>query len=297
MPVSSTRRDVVRTSRSYGALSALVRSIARPKLAAVSLLWLFGLFAVFIAPAPVKITPEKLEAYKLKVREAEGLIRQLARAERTLMDAEIQLDEVKVWFYWWRPEHRKLVEARRPAVKAAQQRVRALQKERDGILREGKKALGLWSDAGLEESRQLLWTSFDTGKVFAQRQTFWDSIFALFDSRDKDWFTLLVQLLFTAVINYTIGGVMAVITFVVSLPSFLSSFAPSWPSAIAFFMVAAVGATSLVATYIAALFAAGTAVAVTTASFVGNYGGGRRRIGNGGAQWRQPIGNERSHFD
>lgn len=296
MPGSSYRRDVVGTTRSYGTLSTLVRSFARPKLAAVSLLWLFGLFAVFLAPAPVKITPEKLEAYKLKVREAEGLIRQLARAEQTLMDAQLRLDEVKVWFYWWRPEHRKLVEARRPAVKAAQQRVRALQKEREGILREGKAALGLWSDAGLEESRQLLWTSFDTGKVFAQRQTFWDSIFAVFDSRDKDWFTLLIQLLFTAVINYTIGGVMSVITFIVTLPSFLASFAPTWPSAIAFFTVAALGAVSLVATYVAALFAAGTAVAVTTATFVGNYGGARQRIGNGRAQWR-PIGNDRTHYD
>ena len=34
-----------------------------PKVTGLLLLWLFGLFAVFLSPAPVKITPEKLARY------------------------------------------------------------------------------------------------------------------------------------------------------------------------------------------------------------------------------------------
>ena len=34
-----------------------------PKATGVLVLWLFGLFAVFLSPAPVKITPEKLARY------------------------------------------------------------------------------------------------------------------------------------------------------------------------------------------------------------------------------------------
>lgn len=34
-----------------------------PKVTGLLLLWLFGLFAVFLSPAPIKITPEKLARY------------------------------------------------------------------------------------------------------------------------------------------------------------------------------------------------------------------------------------------
>ena len=34
-----------------------------PKMTGLLLLWLFGLFAVFLSPAPVKISPEKLARY------------------------------------------------------------------------------------------------------------------------------------------------------------------------------------------------------------------------------------------
>jgi len=102
---------------------------------------------------------------------------------------------------------------------------------------------------------------------------------------------LLIQTILTALINYTIGTLVSVFSFTLSLPSLLYSFAPSWPSAIAFFSVAVVASLSLVATYLALLYAAGGAVVMTTVAFVRN----QRRI-QGGSGGPEAIG-RRSHYD
>lgn len=266
-----SERRVRPVRENNGALSISVTNIAQFKVALLGLLWAFGLFAVFLAPAPVKITQEKLTIYQAKLDEAQGITRSLALAEQELMDAQLHFNEAAVWFWRIRPEARKEVEARRPAVNAAKIKVRALDKERSAMLSDAKRALGLWSDAGLEESRQLLWSTFHSGRVFAQRQTFWDSMFAIFDSREKAWFVLLLELLVTAIINYTLGAVLSVVTFATSLPSLISTFQPSWPSSIAFFSVGLLASISLILAYTAVLFAAGTAVVMTTSSFVHAY--------------------------
>jgi hypothetical protein len=282
-----------RPDQGQSIVSLVTRPLRTRKGLTISGLWLFGLFALFLAPAPSRITPEKLETYKSRLNDARGLMKDLSSADRQLMDAQLALRDVSVWFWRWRPEHREQVLAKRPAVEAAERRVRTLQKERDSILRDAKSALGLWSEAGVEESRELLWANFQSGKVFAQRQTFWDSIFTLFDSREKDWLVVLIQLLCTALVNYTIGTVISIFTFIFSLPSLLASFAPSWPSALAFFAVSVLAACSLVATYLALLYGAGAAVVATTAHFVVLQ---RQRLEAGGGSPEQ-LRYRRSHYD
>jgi len=48
----------------------------------------------------------------------------------------------------------------------------------------------------VEEGRELFWESYQSGKVFAQRQSFWDAFFVILDSRDRDWLGMLLSLLF-----------------------------------------------------------------------------------------------------
>lgn len=171
-------RHVARSSSQPGALSLYAPILRNKKAVSLGFLWLLGLYAVVLAPAPVKITEAKLAAFQAKLQEADGMMKGLAAAEKRLMDAEFRMKQVSVWFWRWRPEHRKRVEERMPAVEAAREKVTQLRRQRDGVLREAKQSLGLWSDAGIEEGRQLLWSSFSAGKVIAQRQTFWDTIFS-----------------------------------------------------------------------------------------------------------------------
>ena len=80
--------------------------------------------------------------------QAEVVLSQLTHAERQLMEAELEQRQYQVWFWRWKPEARREVEARRPAVEAAQERVRVVRGERNRVLREAKSVLGLWSGEG-----------------------------------------------------------------------------------------------------------------------------------------------------
>lgn len=206
--------------------------------------------------------------FEEKVLEAEKLVPQVVEAEQALIEAKLYMKEAMVWFWRFREKDRKRVEERRPYYDVARQEVEILRKKRDKILREAKGALGLWSQVGIDESRALLWENFNIGKEFAKRRSIVDAFFEILQSRDKDWFIIVIRIVCSAIFHYTIGTILSVFSFALSLPSVLSSFAPSWPSAIFFYSVAVVGAISVVVAYILLLFAAGTAVVATTASVV-----------------------------
>lgn len=65
-------------------------------------------------------------------------------------------------------------------------------------------------------------------------------------------------------VNFTTGMVVSLVAFLAQLPSLLASFDAGWWSALGFFLLAAIGAMSVVATYVAGLWAAGAAVTYTT---------------------------------
>ena len=268
--MDSQNRGSLSSSATGNQVTHFVVRHATPKRVGIGILWLFGLFAVFLAPAPVKMTDEKIALFQERLNEAHKLEGKLSAAETAYMEAEMRTRKHKVWFWRWKKEYRDKVKALQPAVDEALLKVKELEKEKASILRSAKKSLGVWSDAGLEESRSMLWNSFESGKVFAQRQTFWDALFTILGSRERDWLVLLLQLLLTALVNYTIGAFMAIITFVFSLPSFLASYSPGLMSAILFFGVAVVAGFALLASYLALIYASGLAVAYSTASFV-NY--------------------------
>ena len=57
-----------------------------------------------------------------------------------------------------------------------QKKFAALERESQQKFSDAKAELGLWSDAGIGEGRQLFWSAFERGKVFGRRQTFWDAL-------------------------------------------------------------------------------------------------------------------------
>ncbi len=89
--------------------------------------------------------------------QVERLSTTLGHARRELMKLEYDLEDTKVWFWRWRPEHKEQVEAKLPAVQAAREHVRQVQHQHDAAVRDAKGSLGLWSAAGVEEGRRLFW--------------------------------------------------------------------------------------------------------------------------------------------
>lgn len=79
----------------------------------------------------------------------------------------------------------------------------------------------------MEEGRELFWSSFTSGKVFAQRQSFFDAIFTILDRRERDWLGMLLQLLFQTVLNFVTGLSVSVFVFLAQLPSLIWSYQPT----------------------------------------------------------------------
>lgn len=79
----------------------------------------------------------------------------------------------------------------------------------------------------------------------------------------------------------------SVIIFVFQLPSFVWSYQPNMVSGMAFFLIAAVGAVSVVAGFLLALYGAGAAAVYSIATINPNH-----RLGQGNR--RRPI---RHHYD
>lgn len=237
-----------------------------PRATGLLCLWLFGLFAVFLSPAPVKITAESFARYDQLVQQAQGDHKVRQVAEQRLWETAMYTEEAKVWFWRFRSPHNEIVRERSKHQSEAQAVVTKLNKQRAAIMSEAKSQLGLWSDAGIEEARASFWKSFEAGKVFGRRQTLWDAILTVLGDRERNAMGLLLKVLFSALVNFTIGMVSSIFVFTFKLPWLLADYKPGWISGLSFFMVALTAAISVVTGFLAAMYgtsAAGVYAAVT----------------------------------
>ena len=67
-----------------------------PRFLGVMFLWLFGLYAVFLSPAPVAITDEKLQRYEHRLNILKDLDRPRQAAEEKWLQAEMDVRRAKV---------------------------------------------------------------------------------------------------------------------------------------------------------------------------------------------------------
>lgn len=140
-----------------GAAIAAYRPHVHKKTTVSITLWLFGLFVVFLAPPPAATTPESLAAFASKMESANRFLPALEKAEVRLLEAELDMAQSQVWFWRFREPYKSEVAAKRPAVAAAQAETRGLQKQYRKAVAAAKSELGVWSLAGVEEGRALLW--------------------------------------------------------------------------------------------------------------------------------------------
>ena len=83
---------------------------------------------------------------------------------------------------------RKEVRERQILEKEANAHYRVVDAEYRSVIKDAKSELGVWTEAGVEESRQMFWESYTRGKLFAQRRTWYNMLEALFfgDERNAD---------------------------------------------------------------------------------------------------------------
>jgi hypothetical protein len=153
---------------------------------------------------------------------------------------------------------------------AAQTTYGALQAQEAATVSVAKREVGLMSEYGVQETRDLFWGTFAGGKAFGKRQSMWDLLFTgLRWGKDEEAFSVLVRWVFQLVLNFTIGLVGALVVFVYKLWGLIGTYAPDPVTALVYFGLASLAATACVASYLLALYgAAAGSVAVVAKAIV-----------------------------
>jgi hypothetical protein len=150
-----------------------------------------------------------------------------------------------------------------------------------------KAQVGVFSEYGVDEARDLFWQRFSQGKSFATRQSKWDAIFMMFGSmtRDENIFQYILRLLINVLINFTLGVVGAVIAFLWGLYGLIVSYRENIFSAFAFFILAGLAAVSFALSWLFMLYCATAGTVFVGAKLVAS----NLRVQDGGAHERGRV--------
>jgi|TARA_B100000524_G_scaffold281392_1_gene157516 hypothetical protein len=225
-----------------------------PKFASAVIWWAFGLYALFVAQAPFVPSLEAENDYNELMQRAifsdEG-----RAAEREYIRAKRQLDEVDVIGWRWRSPYDVLVPERRAKAERQRRLFQEAMAERDALLSEAKSTVGIWSRYGVEEVRATFWTSYQWGKDFAKRMSFWDVLLGVGGRRDEEAWVTMMRYVGQIMMNFTVGLVSALVSFGFSLVQLLWVYKTSWLSGALFFFVAMSGASAMVAAFCGGMYA------------------------------------------
>lgn len=140
----------------------------------------------------------------------------------------------------------------------ARYRLDRVREEGNARMSDAKAVAGLFSEVGVSEVQDSFWSYFSAGKQFAKRQSMWDAMFMGIRSmgRDENMLEYGLKVLMNVLMNFSIGLVVALFTFVIGLWSIVKSYQPNPIVAVFFFVAAACAAFAFVATYLLTMYGA-----------------------------------------
>uniref|UniRef100_K3WID7 Uncharacterized protein n=1 Tax=Globisporangium ultimum (strain ATCC 200006 / CBS 805.95 / DAOM BR144) TaxID=431595 RepID=K3WID7_GLOUD len=217
------------------------------------LLWLMGLFFMMLAPGLRTVTPEMKEKYEVMVVNAANMP-EYHEAYQNYAEAQERVDEVKVWFWRFREPYNTQVHERQAVANKWHKEMDRLDDIREAKMKEAKAYVGLWSDFGMSEVRLRFWGAFEKGKIFAQQQTFYHMIMQVMTARNEDVLSTILNWVFVALMNFTTGLLGSLFYFFFSLINMVFSYQPDPLSALAFIVLGFIGAASVIASYLFAMY-------------------------------------------
>ena len=228
-----------------------------PRVTGGLFLWLFGLWAALYAAAP-PVSPQAQTEYLKALNSADGLRYARGSAVAELAAARYSVYAAKdSWLWRFDGNARARVAAARVEEAKAQRVVDRAHAEWMAAQRQAKRKLGLWSDVGVAEARREFWSSYAEGKLFAQRHTMWDVVFAVMTGRtgtEDSVLSFVLNWVGIALTNFTAGMLSAVLSFMFKLPGIIWSYGAGIFSGALFFFIASVAASSVVTAYLGALY-------------------------------------------
>eukprot|EP00516_Mucochytrium_quahogii_P003425 CAMPEP_0203757070 /NCGR_PEP_ID=MMETSP0098-20131031/10221_1 /ASSEMBLY_ACC=CAM_ASM_000208 /TAXON_ID=96639 /ORGANISM=" , Strain NY0313808BC1" /LENGTH=215 /DNA_ID=CAMNT_0050649183 /DNA_START=101 /DNA_END=745 /DNA_ORIENTATION=- len=137
-------------------------------------------------------------------------LKRMHRAQVAAQNAEYNYRESKGWFSC---DNHCMANYEEYQLNLA--RLAEVEKEFAEIQSEAKSVVGVFSEYGVQEVRDLFWSQFAGGKDFAKRSSWWDLIFMSIGSmgRDESLMEFALRFLMNMLMNFTIGLVGALIGF------------------------------------------------------------------------------------
>ena len=227
-------------------------------------MWMIGLFFMLLAPSPVNVSDEALEAYSDKIVQASQV-----GYDDALYDYRISEQEVyaaKQWPWAWNKKNTAVYERKLALSREAKKRLDEKMNEEYQIIKDAKQDVGLWSEFGMQEIRENLYDNLSWGVGVAKRQTMYQMFWSVFGMmggmrRDENALGVILQWIGRIMFNLSFGLIMALFSFIFALPSIVSSYGSSFMSGFSFFLLALLGACSVVFTILSCMW--GTVVGGT----------------------------------
>ena len=253
---------------------------------ALSGTWVLGVLLLCFATG-FEVSPENQDKYEEGMRSIDT--KKAIHMEKQLWEAETEYRAAKGWFSCDAGCTKKYATYQK--VQAEHAKVVA---EQATQVAEAKGHLGIMSEQGVQETRDLFWDMFSKGRGFAKRSSFYDLIFAGISSmgRDENIAAFALRYLLNVLINFTMGLCGAFMGFVWYLWGVVQSFQPSAATGAAFFALAFIAGATVVVTFLLTMYgaAAGTVYVVAKAAH------NQQRL-EGGRHRPQPRHIRREHYE
>ena len=196
-------------------------------------LWVCGILIMNNAPAPYQPPLEDLDRYDQLTAQADTM-RTAIEAEQTYWIAHRNMQQASGFFY-----NDPTYESKRRVYAQAEDVYLRENAKRLALRKEANALVGIWSQYGFEAARSGFWAAYEKGKSFAKSMTWWDVMFAGFGgrgSRDESAAVLLLQWVLRIAMNFTIGFLYSLFSFLVGLFWIVADFSPNPASALGFYL-------------------------------------------------------------
>ena len=215
-----------------------------------TVLALLGLYFGGWANPPVEVSPESEMKYNMALTKAD-MIQGLNEARVERAEAQRDVHDTKGWFFQSETAAHKHAKSR---LSSAVQKLKPLEEKRYAMILAAKHEVGVWSKYGVDETREAFWETFQDGKDFAKRMTFWDVMFSVGSRRDEDGAAFIVRWVLRILMNYTMGMFYTLVAFMFRLWTIVTSFTPNFASGVVFYCVAVFSALSVIGAFLLLLY-------------------------------------------
>lgn len=159
---------------------------------------------------------------------------------------------------WFSCDH--LCQRNKRRMEDAKYRLEQIRAEGQARMSDAKSVAGLFSEVGVGEVQDSFWSYFTSGKQFAKRQSSWDILFmgirSMTRRRDESMIEFGLKVLMQVLLNFSVGLVMALIMFIISLWSIIQSYQENPIVALVGFVCFGCAAFAFVTTYLVAIYGA-----------------------------------------